>query len=140
MQVSAVAKDLKVSPDTIRYYTRIGLVVPKKSKVNGYKKYNKNEIQRLSFILSARQLGFSVKDIQQILIHADKGDSACPMVRQLLERRLLDTEYQFKQMQTLRNNMQEAIVHWQSLPNKAPSKEMICHLIESFSLQHDKEV
>jgi cytochrome c-type biogenesis protein CcmH/NrfG len=36
--------------------------------------------------------------------------------------------------------MQEAIVKWQQLLDKAPSKEMICHLIESFTNQTDKGV
>lgn len=140
MQVSKVAQELNVSTDTVRYYTRIGLLSPQKSALNGYKTYNANDFQRLKFILSARQLGFSVKDIEQILTHADQGTTACPMVRNLLEHRLQETENQFKQTKVLRKKMQEAIVQWQQLPDKAPSKEMICHLIESFTNQIDKGV
>ena len=73
------------------------------------------------------------------MAHADQGTTACPMVRHLLEKRLLETENQFQQTQALRQKMQEAIVQWQQLPDKEPSKEMICHLIESFSMQQEKE-
>jgi DNA-binding transcriptional MerR regulator len=116
------------------------LLSPKKSGLNGYKTYSSKSFQRLKFILSARQLGFSVRDIEQILDHADQGTTACPMVRNLQEQRLQETENQFKQTKALPKKMQEAIVKWQQLLDKAPSKEMICHLIESFTNQTDKGV
>jgi DNA-binding transcriptional MerR regulator len=68
------------------------LLSPKKSGLNGYKTYSSKSFQRLKFILSARQLGFSVRDIEQILDHADQGTTACPMVRNLQEQRLQETE------------------------------------------------
>lgn len=132
MQVSKLAKKLNVSSDTIRYYTRIGLLTPNKNGLNGYKTYNAKEIQRLKFILSARQLGFSVKDVEAILAEAKEGRSPCHLSKRLIEQRLKETEAQFLKTQALRARMQAAVADWQNKAAKAPSGDMICHLIEEF--------
>lgn len=133
MRVSALAKQLNITPDTVRYYTRIGLLSPVKNSSNGYKSYGKHEQQRLHFILSARRLGFSIEDITQILAEAATGHSACPLVRQLIEQRLKQTELQFQQTQALRARMKNALKQWQSEPDKPPTGHMVCHLIEAFN-------
>ena len=133
MRVSQFTKTLGVAPDTVRYYTRIGFLFPQINSDNGYKEYGSFERNRLHFILSARHLGFSVKDIKSILIGSDKGQTSCLLVRELIEKRLEETELQFQQMLKLRTRMRSAIKDWQDKPNKAATSEMICHLIESFS-------
>lgn len=133
MRVAELADSLAITPDTVRYYTRVGYLTPKKNRANGYKKYDENDQQRLRFILSARQLGFSVSDIGHILAEADKGKSPCPMTRELLEKRLDETEQRFQETVTLRNRMKAAVDSWRSKPDKVPTGKMICHLIEEFS-------
>ena len=133
MRVSQLAKKLGVAPDTVRYYTRIGFLTPQINNNNGYKDYDSSDCKRLNFILSARHLGFSVKDIKSIFTESDKGQTACSLSREIIEKRLEDTEVQFQQMLALRTRMQSAIKNWQDKPNKAPTSEMVCHLIESFS-------
>jgi len=133
MKVSELAKELDITPDTVRFYTRVGFLTPLKSKSNGYKEYSKSDLNRLRFIVSARQIGFSVKDIELILQHAKERDSACPTVRKLIEERLRQTEQQFQQIKELRNKMKKAIGQWGSLPDQNSSDEILCHLIESFT-------
>lgn len=139
MQVSEVALAVGISADTVRYYTRIGLLQPHKNASNGYKAYAKKEIQRLKFILSARQLGFSVKDIEAILAEAKDGRSPCHLTKRLIEQRLKETETQFLETQVLRARMQAALADWQNKPAKVPSGDMICHLIENFDYKVGEE-
>jgi DNA-binding transcriptional MerR regulator len=75
MRVNQLANETGVSVDTVRYYTRIGFLKPTKNPSNGYKEYCAKEKRRMRFILSARQLGFSVSDIAEILDTADQGES-----------------------------------------------------------------
>ena len=130
MRVTELAKAMNTTPDTVRYYTRIGLIVPIKSPDNGYKTYSEKVQQRLKFILSARHLDFSVEEIKDILAESDKGHTACPLVREIVEHRLAETEKQFQATLLLREKLRNAINDWQSKPNKAPTGHMICHLIE----------
>ena len=135
MRVTELANAMNTTPDTVRYYTRIGLIEPIKSPGNGYKAYGKAVQQRLKFILSARQLGFAVEEIKNILTEADKGHSACPLVREIVEQRLAETEKQFQEALLLREKLRNAISDWQSKPDKAPTGHMICHLIEGETVE-----
>ena len=130
MKVSQLAKVLNTTPDTVRYYSRIGLIMPIKNTENGYKSYNQQAQQRLKFILSARQLDFSVEEIKEILLVADNGSTACPLVREIVEHRLAETEKKFNDALILRNVLRNAIDDWKSKPDKSPTGDMLCHLIQ----------
>jgi DNA-binding transcriptional MerR regulator len=130
MKVSQLAKVLNTTPDTVRYYSRIGLIMPIKNTENGYKSYNQQAQQRLKFILSARQLDFSVEEIKEILLVADNGSTACPLVREIVEHRLAETEKKFNDALILRNVLRSAIDDWKSKPDKSPTGDMLCHLIQ----------
>jgi len=133
MRVNELAKKLGISADSIRYYTRAGFVVPGKDQTNGYKIYRERDEQRLRFILSARRLGFSVADVAQILNEADGGKSACPTVRHLFALRLQQTTQRFDDMQKLRKRILTALNEWGSKPDRLPSGNSLCHLIEDFT-------
>ena len=131
MKVTELAKSLGTTADTVRYYTRLELLKPAKS-VNGYKLYSNKEVSRLKFILSARNLGFSVADIKEIINESEDGKSACPLVRSLIKERLEETEKQFQAMLALRGKMSSALSQWEEMEDKAPTANMVCHLIENF--------
>ena len=131
MKVAELSKSLGTTADTVRYYTRLGLLKPAKS-VNGYKSYSNKEVSRLKVILSARNLGFSVADIKQILNESEDGKSACPLVRSLIKERLEETEKQFQAMLALRGKMSSALSQWEEMEDKAPTANMVCHLIVNF--------
>lgn len=132
MRVNELSKQLRISADTVRFYSRIGFLTPTKSLANGYKDYSENDLQRLRFILGARQLGFSVEDIGQILGETSKGRSACPLVRRLIKQRLNEIEKRFIETERLRKRMLAAVKDWDLKPDKAPTGHMVCHLIEGF--------
>lgn len=132
MHVNKIAKSAMVSTDTIRYYTRIGLLKPRKCETNGYWEYGQKDLRRLNFILGARQLGFSLTDIKKVISEATKGNSPCPMVRDLISLRLKETEKLFREAEALRSRMQDAIEQWRLKPDLNPTGDMICHLIEEY--------
>ncbi|QYJ90015.1 MerR family transcriptional regulator [Shewanella halotolerans] len=130
MRVNQLAKNLNITGDTVRFYTRIGLLSPAKSSVNGYKDYSDKDQSRMQFILSARNLGFSVDEIKVIFSRTDQGESACGLVRQMIQLKLEETEKQFEEMVKLRRKLSNAVADWSHKPDKAPTGNMICHLIE----------
>ncbi|QYK12928.1 MerR family DNA-binding protein [Shewanella rhizosphaerae] len=130
MRVNQLAKNLNITGDTVRFYTRIGLLSPAKSSVNGYKDYSDKDQSRMQFILSARNLGFSVDEIKVIFSRTDQGESACGLVRQMIQQKLEETEKQFEEMVKLRRKLSNAVEDWSHKPDKAPTGNMICHLIE----------
>lgn len=133
MTVSQLAKRLDVSADTIRHYVRSGLLTPQRDPDNGYKRFGEADVKRLQFILQAKSLGFSLQDIHIIMDQSSHGESPCPQVREIMARRLKETEAKIAAMQATYEHMKQAMIQWQSQPDCNPTGEHICHLIEGFS-------
>lgn len=131
MYVKQLAKIMAVTQDTVRHYTRIKLLNPSRSEHNGYQVYSAADLQRLKFIISARQLGFSIKDIQQIIAQSEQGLCPCPLTRKLIVKRLEETEQHFQETLKLRTRMQAAVKQWENSSDGAASAD-ICSLIETF--------
>ncbi|WP_111978745.1 MerR family transcriptional regulator [Algibacillus agarilyticus] len=141
MKVKELAEAFDTTVDTVRYYSRIGLITPTKNPVNGYKVYDRKARERLKFILSARQLDFSVEDIKKIISVSDHGNIPCPLVKGILEQRLEETEKRFQATLQLRKKLRETLIDWQNKPDIVPTGNMVCHLIEgeAYSAGEDDE-
>jgi DNA-binding transcriptional MerR regulator len=88
--------------------------------------------RHLRFLLSAKKLGFSLKEIRKILDVTASGDTACPIVRNLIDQRLDAVREEMRVAQKLMSRMESASNAWRDLPDRTPSGESICHLIETW--------
>ena len=67
MNIGTVAQKSGVPPKTIRYYEMIGLIAPAVRRPNGYRAYSDVDMRTLNFIKRARNLGFSVEEVRELL-------------------------------------------------------------------------
>ncbi|HKU98654.1 MAG TPA: helix-turn-helix domain-containing protein [Vineibacter sp.] len=89
LPIGALAKRADVPVETIRYYEREGLLpAPERSRA-GYRLYRAADAERLRFIRRARDLGFSLDDIRQLLGLAGRA-APCDDVRALASAHLCD--------------------------------------------------
>ncbi|MDY6815737.1 MAG: MerR family DNA-binding protein [Pseudomonadota bacterium] len=130
MKVKEIARAAGVSPDTVRFYTREGLLNPARNPDNNYQQYDADDLRRLRFARKARQLGFSLPEIRSILDQADDHHSPCPMVREVFEKRLAEVEREIAELQQLRKRMKSALGIWREMPDGTPDGHTICRLIE----------
>jgi DNA-binding transcriptional MerR regulator len=128
-----LAKSADVPIYTIRHYTRIGLLKPSRDLRNGYKIYKRSDKQRLRFIMSAKELGFTLAEIEEILDHAVHGDSPCPMVREVVEKRVTENRRKIRDLKRLQKRLENALDMWKTLKDKTPNGDSVCFLIESFA-------
>ena len=133
MTASVLARRANLPLFTVRYYTRIGLLKPSRDLRNGYKVYRPEDADRLTFITSAKGLGFTLAEIEEILDHAAHGDSPCPMVRDIVERRIEENKAKIRDLKTLQRRLESAAEAWRSMGNSEPDGHSVCRLIESFS-------
>lgn len=131
MHVSQVAKKLDVSSDTIRYYSRIGLLKPALAD-NGYKNFSEKDIRRLRFALRAKQLGFSLADIKTLVDISDHGEAPCPKAREIISKNLDELGESIEESLKLFRRIQQAIQKWNEMPDKEPDGETICALIDNW--------
>jgi DNA-binding transcriptional MerR regulator len=133
MTASVLAKRTNVPLFTVRYYTRIGLLKPSRDLRNGYRVYKAADKDRLKFITSAKELGFTLAEIESVLDHAQHGDSPCPMVREIVERRIEETSEKIEQLKDLQGRLKNALGMWKTMKNASPTGSSVCRLIESFA-------
>lgn len=135
MTVSELAKRLGVTAGTVRHYTRIGLLVPVRDANNNYNCYSSSDLARLSFIRKARLLGFSLRDISDILEESSHGHSPCPLVREIMAQRLQENRHKLADLEKLQLTMEHATSLWANMPDGMPDGHTVCHLIETIAMQ-----
>lgn len=133
MTASVLAKRTDVPLFTVRYYTRIGLLKPSRDLRNGYKIYRHTDKDRLKFITAAKELGFTLAEIEDILDHAAHNKTPCPMVREIVEKRIEENKEKIREMKRLQKRLESAAAVWKTMKNSTPDGHSVCRLIESFA-------
>jgi MerR family copper efflux transcriptional regulator len=86
MQIGRVAEHSGVPAKTIRYYEEIGLISKPNRTPSGYREYDKQDIEVLRFVSRARGLGFSIKDVKNLLaLYNDRGRASADVKKIALE-------------------------------------------------------
>jgi MerR family transcriptional regulator, Zn(II)-responsive regulator of zntA len=133
MTAAVLAKRTDTPIFTVRYYTRIGLLKPSRNLKNGYKVYKQSDKDRLKFITAAKELGFTLAEIEEILDHAVHGESPCPMVREIVEKRIEENRRKLQEMRKLQKRLEKAADVWKGMKDSEPDGHSVCRLIESFA-------
>ncbi len=131
MKVSAVASLVGVTPDTVRYYASIGLLAPAIDPDNGYRRFKDTDVHRLRFVLRAKRLGFDLDEIAEVLGMSDHGRTPCPVVREIVQRRIAETRERVAEMQALQARLEQALALWAEMPNGEPDVHATCALIDA---------
>lgn len=117
LKVAELAEAVGVSPDTIRYYEKAGLLPPPARTASGYRVYETSMVERLRFVQGARRLGLRLKDIADLLAVRDTGECPCEPAEQLLRRRLAEVDVEIARLVALREQMVAMVA---ALPNTGP--------------------
>ncbi len=131
LTANVLARETDLPVHTVRHYTRIGLLEPARNTRNGYKIYRAADAVRLRFIVAAKQLGFTLAEIMQILDQAEHGESPCPSVRKIIVKHIEDNERKISELQKLQKKMNNALRNWSKMTDSMPNGTSVCHLIES---------
>ena len=86
MKIGELAKRSGSNVETVRYYERIGLLAPPARTDANYRNYSPADVQRLSFVRRARNLGFTLDDVRELLTLADDGAQSCAAIDALAAR------------------------------------------------------
>jgi DNA-binding transcriptional MerR regulator len=105
LSVSAVAERVGVTPDTIRYYERIGLLPPAARTSGEHRRWPQTTIDRLRFIQGCQRLGLRLNEIRDLLAVRDTGSCPCEPAGALLERHIADIDTDISRLTTLRADL-----------------------------------
>lgn len=109
MSIGTLSKESGVSIETIRYYERLDLLFPIGRKVSGYRIFNESSLKTLNFIKHAKELGFSLREIQALLnLKADKK-SKCESVQSKAKIQLETVINKIKTLERIKKVLNELI-------------------------------
>lgn len=136
--VTELAQQAEVTPATIRYYSRIGLLDPGREQVNGYRRFTSTDLRRVEFIRQAQALGLTIGDIKSILESQSNGEAVCDQVKLLVENRLASIREQIRDLESTEARITKAISIWNGLGDPMSLDGEFCPLIEQLDFNVGK--
>ncbi|HTU55584.1 MAG TPA: helix-turn-helix domain-containing protein [Acetobacteraceae bacterium] len=107
--IGELARRTLTKVETIRYYERIGLL-PEPARTEGnYRSYDRAQLGRLSFIKRARDLGFSIHQVRELLDLADQRDRSCEAVDVIARQHLVEVERKIADLAALRDELSDVL-------------------------------
>ena len=101
-RIGELAKLADVTPDTIRYYEKQQMMDHNVRTEGGFRLYSDNDLQRLRFIRYARQLGFTLESIRELLsIRIDPEHHTCQESKGIVQARLSEVESRIAELQAM---------------------------------------
>jgi DNA-binding transcriptional MerR regulator len=112
LTIGKVAGRAGVSPDTIRYYERLGLLPKPPRTPAGYRQYPDGAVSRLALVRNAQRFGFSLREIAGFLRVREAGGKPCCDVRAAAQRMLGAMDVQIAAMVKTRREMRITLQAW----------------------------
>ena len=109
LRVSEVADRVGLTPATIRYYERLGLLPTPERTPSGYRQYDEDVGDRLRFIKGAQRFGLRLDEIRQLLDIQDQGQCPCGHTQELLRTRVREVDEEMRRLRGLRQDLLQMI-------------------------------
>ena len=109
LTIGVLAKKTGTKVQTVRYYEQIGLIQDPGRTEGGQRRYGVADLDRLSFIRHARQLGFTLKAIRELLDLPDHPDPPCQEADAIARRQLKQVERRLARLEALRVELRRMV-------------------------------
>ena len=121
IRIGEAAERAGISPDTLRYYERVG-VLPQPARTDaGYRQYSEAILDRIQFVRNALRFGFSLKQIASFLRAREAGRPPCESVREAAHRLLAEMDRQIAEMTDARTAIREMLIEWDRRLARTPA-------------------
>ncbi|NMG36419.1 MerR family transcriptional regulator [Azoarcus sp. TTM-91] len=107
--IGTLSKETGLPVDTLRYYEREGLLPQPPRRSSGYREYDRGAVKRVRFILRAKELGFSLDEIADLLNFSADQERGVEGVKERASRRLAETERQIAQLEAIRSRLAQLV-------------------------------
>ena len=128
MKIGEVAKAAGVGIDAVRFYEREGLLPEPARRPSGYQEYSIDAVTDLSFIKRAKELGFSLKEISELLLINRAPNATAAHVKTLAEAKLADLDLKIRSLQRMKRALRKVA---ESCPGRGPKSD--CSILHSLT-------
>ena len=129
--IGKIAQAAKIGIETIRFYEKTGLLEAPLRRPSGYRIYGTTDILRLRFIRRAKDLGFTLKEIKELLELRDKHEKKKPVLR-LAKHKISDIEGKITSLQRMKHALEKLTSSCEHVRS-----EELCPLLSALSLDEE---
>lgn len=108
--IGQVARASGIGIETIRFYEREGILSPPARRSSGYRQFDENAIVRLRFIKQAQRLGFTLREIKELLALKIDPDCSRAKVRERAMAKVEDIDARIKELKRMKRALAPLIV------------------------------
>jgi MerR family mercuric resistance operon transcriptional regulator len=126
LTIGRVARRAGLAIDTVRYYEREGLLDKPARTSAGYRQYSASAVARLRFIRQAKELGFTLSEIRELLALKVAPGKSCADVRARAEAKIADIEQRVAQLNRMKRALAKLAV---ACSGRGPTSE--CPILEA---------
>ena len=101
--VGQFAKEAGINVETVRYYEKIKLLPRPKRRESRYRLYNETDLKRLLFIKRAKEIGFTLREIKELLELKIDSEAKCGDVKHFAEGKLRDVKNRINDLMRIKN-------------------------------------
>ena len=109
MKIGELASATATKVETVRYYEMIGLLPPPARTSANYRAYGNEHLARLSFIRRARDLGFRLEAVRELLTLSDDKAQSCEAVYGIARVHLTEIDRKVRDLKSLRSELNRVI-------------------------------
>jgi len=109
LTTGALAKQANVNIETIRYYERRGLIPEPARSESGYRKYPLETVQRIVFIKHAKELGFTLNEIDELLSIQIKDIKKCDKVKREVQAKIKEVQEKIINLSKIKSVLEKLI-------------------------------
>lgn len=109
LKVGEIAKIVGINVETLRYYEKIKIMPKPKRMESKYRFYDSLDVQRLLFIKRGKELGFTLKEIKELLELKIESSATCGDVKHLSEHKLADVNERIADLKRIKKVLEKLI-------------------------------
>ena len=106
LKIGELAQHAGISRDALRFYEKHGLITPSNRTDSGYRLYSKSDVLRISFIISAKEVGFTLNEIHQLLaLEVTKDKKSCQDVKEFVDTKIQVVNQRLIEMKKIKQSL-----------------------------------
>lgn len=109
MTIGRLARRAGVTVDTLRFYERQGIIGRPRRMISGYRNYSDDVVDRLEFVKDAKALGFSLREIRDLLSMGVKSTRECGPLTCKAEAKLAEMTSEIARLQRLQRTLRKMV-------------------------------
>lgn len=110
LNIGEVAKRTGVTVETVRFYEKQGLIVTPQRSRSGYRQYPAETVKRVRFIQRAKEVGFTLKDVGELLALRREPGTSCAEIKLRATQKIEEVDQKIQDLNRIRDALGRLIM------------------------------